>query len=93
MKRFTAFFIILLLFTSLTYASRGLPWIELVFSPAKTTETAQKSRLLATTDEQTNADVAALYQKANRSLPQDYQPKQFSDWRRLPPDQLPVREW
>jgi tetratricopeptide (TPR) repeat protein len=25
-------------------------------------------------------------------LPQDYQPKQFSDWRSLPPDQLPVEQ-
>jgi len=92
MKRFTAFFIIMLLFTSLTYAGRTLPWIELVFSPAKTTETAQKSRLLPTTDEQIDADAAALYQKAIRSLPQDYQPKQFSNWRNLPPDQLPVEQ-
>jgi len=92
MKRFTAIFIILLFFTSLTYASRTLPWTELGFSPAKATETAQKYRLLPTTDEQTDADAVPLYQKAIQSLPQDYQPKQFSDWRSLPPDQLPVEQ-
>jgi tetratricopeptide (TPR) repeat protein len=92
MKRFTVIFIILLFFTSLTYAGRTLPWIELTFSPAKTTETSQKYKLLPTAEEQTDADAAALYQKAIQSLPQDYQPKQFSDWRRLPPDQLPVEQ-
>jgi len=92
MKRFTAIFIILLFFTSLTYASRTLPWTELGFSPAKATETAQKYRLLPTTDEQTDADAVPLYQKAIQSLTQDYQPKQFSDWRSLPPDQLPVEQ-
>jgi hypothetical protein len=92
MKRFTAIFIILLFFTSLTYASWALPWTELTFSRAKATETAQKYRLLPTTEEQTDADAAVLYQKAIQSLPQDYQLKQFSDWRRLPPDQLPVEQ-
>jgi tetratricopeptide (TPR) repeat protein len=92
MKRFTAIFIILLFFTSLTYAGRTLPWIELTFSPAKVTEAAQKYRLLPTTEEKTDDDAAALYQKAIRSLPQDYQPKQFSDLRRLPPDQLSVEQ-
>ena len=90
MKRLTAIFILLFLFTSLTYAGRTLPWIELTFSPAKVTEAAQKYRLLPTAEEQTDADAAALYQKAIQSLPQDYQPKQFSDWRSLPPGQLPV---
>jgi len=92
MKRFTAIFIILLFFISLTYASRTLPWTELTFSPAKATETAQKYKLLSTTDEQIDADAAALYQKAIQSLPQDYQSKQFSDWRSLPPDQLPAEQ-
>jgi len=92
MKRFTAILIILLFFTSSTYASRSLPWIELTFPPAKATESAQKYKLLPTTEEQTDADAAALYQKAIQSLPQDYQPKQFSDWRSLPPDQLPVEQ-
>jgi len=61
MKRFTAIFIILLLFTSLTYAGRTLPWIELTFSPAKVTEAAQKYRLLPTAEEQTDADAERPY--------------------------------
>ncbi|MGB2866591.1 MAG: hypothetical protein WBC05_24890 [Sedimentisphaerales bacterium] len=92
MKRFTAIFVILLFFTSLTYANRTLPWIELTFSPAKATQDAQKYRLLPTTKEQTDTDAVPLYQKAIQSLPEDYQAKQFSDWRSLPPDQLPVEQ-
>jgi hypothetical protein len=64
MKRLTAIVIILLFFMSLTYASRSLPWIELTFSPAKATESAQKYRLLPTTEEQIDADAVPLYQKA-----------------------------
>ena len=92
MKRFVAIFIILSFFTFLSYARRTLPWIELAFSPAKATEDAWKYRLLPTTLEQIDADAAALYQKAIRSLPQDYQPKQFSNWRRMPFDQLPFEQ-
>lgn len=92
MRRFTAIFAITLFFTCSTYANRALPWIELTFSPAKATETAQKYRLLPTKEEQTDANAVALYQKAIQSLPRDYQPKQFSDWRSLPADQLPVKE-
>jgi hypothetical protein len=92
MKRFAAIFVIILFFASLTRASRALPWIELTFWPAKATEAAQKYRLLPAKEEQIDTDAAALYQKAIQSLPIDYQPKQFSDWHRLPPDQLPVKE-
>ena len=92
MKRFAAIFVITLFFVSLTCAKRALPWTELTFWPAKATETAQKYRLLPTKEEQIDADAVALYQKAIHSLPQDYQSKQFSDWRSLPPDQLPVEQ-
>lgn len=92
MRRFIAIFVITLFFASLSYANRAVPWIQLTFSPAKATEAAQKYKLLPATEEQTDTDAAALYQKAVQSLPQDYQPKQFYDWRRLPPDQLPVEQ-
>jgi tetratricopeptide (TPR) repeat protein len=92
MKRQIVTVIILSSIAFACYASRALPWTELTFSPAKATETEQKYRLLPTTEEQTDTDAAALYQKAIQSLPQDYQPEQFSDWRRLPPDQLPVEQ-
>ncbi|MHC4203135.1 MAG: hypothetical protein ACYSTT_00675 [Planctomycetota bacterium] len=84
--------VILLSIVSVCGASRTLRWTELTFPPAKVTEAAQKYRLLPTTEEQTDTEAATLYQKAIQSLPQDYQPKQFSDWRRLPPDQLPVEQ-
>jgi hypothetical protein len=92
MKRLIIIVVILLSIASTCYASRALPWVELTVSPAKTTEAAQKYRLLPTKEEQIDADAAALYQKAIQSLPPDYQPKQFSDWRSLPPDQLPAEQ-
>jgi hypothetical protein len=92
MKRSIITVVILLLLASACHASRTLPWTELTFSPAKATEAAQKYRLLPPTEEQIDADAAALYQKAIKSLPEDYQPKQFSDWRSLPSDQLPVEQ-
>ena len=92
MKRSIITVVILLSIASICYAGRAMPWVELNFSPAKATETTQEYRLLPTKEEQIDTDAAALYQKAIQSLPQDYQPKQFSDWRRLPPDQLPVEQ-
>ena len=92
MKRSVIIVILLLSIVSACHASRNLPWIELTFSPAKATDAARKYRLLPTTEEQTDTDATTLYSKAIQSLPQDYQPKQFSDWRRLPPDQLPVEQ-
>lgn len=92
MKRIVIIAVFLLSIVSVCHASRSLPWIELTFSPAKTTEAAQNYRLLPATGEQTDTDAAALYKKAIQSLPQDYQPKQVSDWRKLPPDQLPVEQ-
>jgi tetratricopeptide (TPR) repeat protein len=92
MKRFAAIFVIILFFASLSHAKRALPWTELTFRPAKATETAQEYTFLPTKEEQIGTDAVTLYQKAIHSLPQDYQPKQFSDWRSLPPDQLPVEQ-
>jgi hypothetical protein len=92
MKRSIITVVILLSIAFACNAGRALAWTELTFSAARATETAQKYRLLPTKEEQIDADAAALYQKAIQSLPQDYQPKQFSDWRSLPPDQLPVKE-
>jgi len=92
MQRIITISIILLLLTSATYANDELPWTELTFKPAKATETAQKLRLIPTAEEQTDADAAPLYQKAIQSLPADFNSKQFSDWRKLPPDQLPAEQ-
>jgi hypothetical protein len=92
MKRSIITVVILLSIAPVCYAGRAMPWIELTFSPAKATETAREYILLPTTEEQTDTDAAVLYPKAIQSMPQDYQPKQFSDWHRLPPDQLPAEE-
>ena len=92
MKRIATICIILLLIATATHAKQAQPWIELILNPSKTTEAAEKYRLLPSAEEQTDADAVPLYQKAIQSLPQDFQPKQFSDWRSLPPDQLPAEE-
>jgi len=84
--------IVLLLITSLTYANRTPAWTELTLHPAQSTEAAQKYRLLPKIEEQTDTDAVPLYQKAIQSLPDDFNSKQFSDWRSLPPDQLPAKE-
>jgi len=88
MKRIFICSAILLLAT----AQVGARTVELTLYPAKATEPAQKYQLLPKAEELTDADAVPLYQKAIQSLPQDFQPKQFSDWRSLPPDQLPVKE-
>jgi tetratricopeptide (TPR) repeat protein len=85
-------FIVLLSIASLIYAKQALPWVELTVSPSKETEASKQYRLLPTEQEQTDFDAVPLYQKAIQSLPEDFDPKQFSDWRSLPPDQLPVEE-
>ncbi len=91
MKRSITTIIILSLITSSAFAKLALPWIELTLSPSKTTEAAKKYRLLPSAEEQTDTDAVPLYQKAIQSFP-DFQSKQFSDWRSLPPDQLPVEQ-
>lgn len=92
MKRIITISIIWLLLTSATYANQELPWTELTFKPTKATEAAQKLRLLPTAEEQTDADAVPLYQKAIQSLPADFNSRQFSEWRKLPPDQLPAEQ-
>ncbi len=92
MKQITTTSIILLLIITATYANRAQPWNELILHPVKATEATQKLRLLPTAEEQTDADAVPLYQKAIKSLPDDFNSKQFSEWRSLPPDQLPVKE-
>jgi tetratricopeptide (TPR) repeat protein len=92
MKHINSKCIILLFITTAVYANQSLPWVELTLNPSKTTQAEQKLRLLPTVEEQTDADAVPLYQKAIQSLPADFNQKQFSDWRSLPPDQLPTKE-
>jgi tetratricopeptide (TPR) repeat protein len=92
MKQIITISIISLLFTSPAHAYQELPWTELILHPVKATEDAQKLRLLTTAEEQTDSDAVPLYQKAIQSLPADFNSEQFSEWRKLPPDQLPVEQ-
>ena len=92
MKRIITISIISLLLTSPAHAYQELPWTELILHPAKSTEATQKLRLLPTTEEQTDTDAFPLYQKAIESLPDNFPQQQFSEWRKLPPDQLPAEQ-
>ncbi len=92
MKRITTISIISLILISFTHAYQELPWTELTLHPVKSTEHAQKLRLLPTAEEQTIADAVPLYQEAIKSLPDNFPQQQFSEWRKLPPDQLPVEQ-
>ena len=92
MKRIIVIIIILLFIASFTFASQSPPWIELILHPTKETKTAQQCRLLPTAQEQTDNDAVPLYQKAIQSLQDDSQLKKFTDWRKMPPDQLPIQQ-
>jgi hypothetical protein len=92
MKRIITISIISLLLTSPALAYQELPWTELTIHPVKTTYTAKKIRLLPTSEEQTDTDAVPLYQKAIQSLPDNFPQQQFSEWRKLPPDQLPAEQ-
>jgi tetratricopeptide (TPR) repeat protein len=95
MNRVAHFCIILLLNSMAVYAgSSALPWRELNIQPLVETKTDSKIRLLPEDDELTDTNAVSLYQKAIESLPKDFNPQKFSDWRKLPSDleQLPVTE-
>jgi hypothetical protein len=92
MKRIIIISIVSLLLASPAHAYQELPWTELILHPVKATDAARKLRLLPTTEEQTDTDAFPLYQKAIESLPDNFPQQQFSDWRKLPPDQLPVEQ-
>ena len=92
MNRIITINITLLFLTTPVYAYQELPWTELILHPVEATDTAQKLRLLPTAEEQTDTDAVPLYQKAIQSLPDNFPQQQFSEWRKLPPDQLPVEQ-
>lgn len=84
---------IFLLITSAMYAgSSALRPVEMTISPSEIAKAAQQIRLSPTAEEQADADAVSLYEKAIKSLPADFQSKQFSDWRSLSPEQLPVEQ-
>ena len=92
MKRATAIFTATLFFASLTYSNQALPWTELTLSPAKATEAAKKFRLSLTKEEQIDADAVPLYEKAIKSIPEDFNQEQITEWLKLPVEQFPQQQ-
>jgi len=67
--------------------------VKLTLYPATTPGSAAKYLLLPKTDEQTDADAAALYKEALQSLPQDPElQKKISEWRKTPIENLPKEQ-
>jgi hypothetical protein len=70
----------------------SLPWIELNVKPSNTVKSDQQIRLLPEYNEHTVGDAVPLYQKAIESFPDNFSSKQFSEWRKISPDQLPLQK-
>ena len=66
--------------------------VKLTLHPAKATEAAKECRLLPKAEELTDANAVSLYQQAIQSLPHEYPRKKFSEWRGMPPDELPAAQ-
>jgi len=93
MNRIFYFLAILSFCTSTINANNSsLPWIELNVEPSNAAKSDQKIRLLPENKEQKDSDVVPLYEKAVKSFPQDFPSQKFSQWRKIPSDQLPLQE-
>ena len=68
------------------------PWIELNVRLSNPAQSDQQIRLLPENKEQTESDAVPIYEKAIESFPQDFSSQKFSQWRKTPPDQLPLQE-
>ncbi|MBN1975026.1 MAG: hypothetical protein JW787_15400 [Sedimentisphaerales bacterium] len=93
MKR--VLFIIFLFISPVLYAgSKALPWVELNIKPSVETKTDSLITLMPKEEELIEGDAVPLYKKALDSIPKDFDPNQFPDWRKLPSDidQLPIKE-
>ena len=87
------FIAILSFFTSTINANTSsLPWIELNIKPSNAAKSDQQIKLLPENNQQTDDDAVPLYQKAIESFPDNFSSKQFSEWRKTTPDQLPTQE-
>lgn len=71
----------------------GSKTVELTLHPANAPEPINKYRLVLSSDEQSDADAAPLYEKAIQSLPQDPMiHNKLGEWHSIPTDQLPRQE-
>ena len=66
--------------------------IQLTLYPAKSLKSEQKFQLLMKADEQSDADAAALYEKAIQSLPSTLKMDEINQWLKIPPNELPLQK-
>ena len=94
MKKVTiSFFVLLLAGVSVEARRSGSKTVELTLHPSKAPVPAHKYRLVPSSDEQTDAEAALLYEKAIQSLPNNpVVQKKMREWRSTPTDQLPRQE-
>lgn len=92
MKLTTVCLIIFLLFISNTYAKRAQPPVQMTLHPVKASESSQKYRLFPKNEELIDADAAALYEKAAKSLSAEFDMNQINQWRKTPLEQLPQKQ-
>jgi hypothetical protein len=90
-KTFYCLLISLLIFST-THAGQPRPPIKLTLHPSKTKESASKYQLLPKAEELIDADAAPLYEKALASLPSELNTDQINQWRKTPPEQLPLKQ-
>ena len=66
--------------------------VQLTIYPAKTGELAQKYQLMVKAEDQIDADAVALYEKAIKSIPKDFNQEQIREWLKLPVEQFPQQQ-
>jgi hypothetical protein len=85
-------YIIICLIILLAEVPAAARTVELTLHPAKSSKPEQKYQLLVKADEQSNADAAALYEKAIQSLPGGLKMDEIEQWLKTPPDELPLKK-
>lgn len=66
--------------------------VELALSPAKSAKPEQKYQLIVKAEEQIDADAVALYEKAVKLIPKDFNQEQITKWLNLPIEQFPQQQ-
>jgi len=66
--------------------------VELTIYPAKAGELEKKYQLMVKTEDQIDADAVPLYEKAVKSIPNDFNQEQIREWLKLPAEQFPQEQ-
>ncbi len=93
MKRTLIYFIILLPIVVPANARRSAEGpVELTIYPAKAVELEKKYQLIVKPEDQIDADAAPLYEKAIKSIPENFNQDQIVEWLKLPIEQFPQEQ-